>query len=154
MDYTVRFASTTQDRDAAFALRRAVFEIEQNVPRPLDRDAHDSNADHVVAFGPDGRCVGTGRIVRLDHRACQIGRQATAADFRGRGVGAAVLDLLEHMATMRGLSEVLVHAQLPAEGFYRRRGYERAGEPFLDQGLAHVLMRKHLPAEAGPAIPA
>ncbi len=144
MHYALRFASTTQDRDAAFALRRAVFEVEQNVPRPLDRDAHDFNADHVVAFDREGRCVATGRMVRLDHRSSQIGRQATAKECRGHGVGAAVLDLLEHMAELRGLSELVVHAQLPAEPFYRKRGYVQDGEPFLEQGVPHVRMRKLL----------
>ncbi len=143
MAYLVRFASTSEDRDAAFALRRAVFEQEQNIPRPLDRDALDSSADHVVAF-EGGRCVGTGRIVRLDHRTCQVGRQATAPSHRGQGVGAAVLEHLERMARLRGVAELKVHAQLPAEPFYRNRGFVREGEVFQDQGVPHVLMRKRL----------
>jgi predicted GNAT family N-acyltransferase len=144
MAYSVRFASTTEDRDAAFALRRAVFEQEQHIPRPLDRDAHDFNADHVVAFDGEGRCVGTGRIVRLDSRTCQLGRQATAPSHRNQGVGAAVLDQLERMARLRGVAELAVHAQLPAESFYEHRGFVREGSVFEDQGVPHVLMRKRL----------
>jgi predicted GNAT family N-acyltransferase len=143
MAFLVRFASTSEDRDAAFLLRRAVFEQEQNIPRPLDRDAHDSSADHVVAFDGE-RCVGTGRIVRLDQRTCQVGRQATAPSHRGQGVGAAVLEHLERMARLRGVAELKVHAQLPAEPFYRNRGFVREGEVFQDQGVPHVLMRKRL----------
>jgi len=41
MPYTVRYASTEADREAAYALRRAVFEVEQNVLCPLDRDSLD-----------------------------------------------------------------------------------------------------------------
>jgi predicted GNAT family N-acyltransferase len=144
MAYQVRFATTTQDLDAGYALRREVFEVEQGVPRPLDRDAHDGNADHVVVFDAGGRCIGTGRAVRVDSRTCQVGRMATSADQRGRGVGAAVLEYLERMAALRGLSEIVVHAQLPAEPFYRNRGYVTEGSQFLDQGVPHVLMRKHL----------
>ncbi len=144
MEITVRFASSEKDRDAGYALRRAVFEVEQGVPRPLDRDPHDFNADHVVAFDEAGNCVGTGRIVRLDSRSCQVGRQVTAASVRGQGVGAQVLDTLERMASLRGLAELLVHAQLPAEPFYAHRGYVKEGEVFLEQGVPHVLMRKRL----------
>jgi predicted GNAT family N-acyltransferase len=144
MSYLVRFASTAQDRDAAFLLRRAVFETEQNVPRPLDRDAHDLNADHVVAIDPSGRCVGTGRIVRIDNRVGQIGRQAVAKDQRQHGVGGRMLEALERMATLRGLRELIVHAQLPAESFYRKRGYVREGDVFKEEGVPHVLMRKRL----------
>lgn len=145
MDFTVRFASTSQDREAAFELRRAVFELEQGVPRPLDRDAHDSNADHAVAIDGEGRCVGTGRMVRLDSRTCQIGRMAVAQTHRRHGVGAQVLDALERMATLRGVAEVILHAQMPSEAFFQNRGYAREGEVFLEQGVKHVLMRKVLP---------
>lgn len=146
MPYLVRFASSPQDLDALYALRRDVFELEQNIPRPLDRDPYDFSADHVVAWDDGGRCVGTGRIVRLDARTAQVGRMAVAADQRKHGVGALVLEALERMAAMRGLRELVVHSQLPAESFYRNRGYVREGEPFLDQGVPHVQMRKMLPS--------
>jgi len=144
MSFTVRFASSTEDRDLAFALRRDVFEVEQNVPRPLDRDPYDFNADHVVAFDSSGHCIGTGRAVRVDSRTCQIGRMAVAKSWRRNGVGAAVLDSLERMAALRGLREITVHSQLPAESFYRNRGYSTQGESFLEEGVPHVLMRKIL----------
>jgi len=145
MAHTVRFASTTQDRDLAYELRRLVFEVEQGVPRPLDRDAYDFNADHAVVFDEGGACVGTGRAVRLDTRTCQIGRMATSPTQRGAGVGGAVLEALERMAELRGLREVVVHSQLPAVGFYTRRGYLAEGETFLEEGVPHVKMRKVLP---------
>ena len=142
MAYLVRFASSVQDLDAGYALRRDVFETEQNIPRPLDRDPYDYSADHVVVYDEQGRCVGTGRIVRMDSRTAQVGRMAVAKDVRKHGIGALVLEALERMAEMRGLSDLVVASQLPAESFYRNRGYARHGEPFLDQGVPYVLMRK------------
>jgi predicted GNAT family N-acyltransferase len=144
MAYTVRFASTPADHDAGYALRRDVFETEQNIPRPLDRDAFDYSADHVVVYDEKGRCVGTGRVVRLDSRSAQIGRMAVSKDQRKHGVGAQVLEALERMASMRGITELIVNSQLPAESFYQKRGYGRAGDVFLDQGVPHVVMRKSL----------
>src|SRR5512136_868713 len=125
MAYTVRFASTPADLDAGYKLRRDVFETEQNIPRPLDRDAYDYSADHVVAFDEKGRCVGTGRVVRVDARTAQIGRMAVAKDERKNGIGALVLEALERMASMRGISELTLNSQLPAEAFYTRRGFVR-----------------------------
>jgi predicted GNAT family N-acyltransferase len=144
MAYTVRFASTPADHDAGYKLRRDVFETEQNIPRPLDRDAFDYNADHVVAFDEKGRCVGTGRVVRLDSRTAQIGRMAVAKEERKHGIGAKVLEALERMAAMRGISDVTVNSQLPAEAFYKNRGFTRIGDVFLDQGVPHVVMKKTL----------
>jgi predicted GNAT family N-acyltransferase len=144
MAYLVRFASTPADLDAGYALRREVFEKEQNIPRPLDRDPFDYSADHVVAFDPKGRCVGTGRVVRVDSRTAQIGRMAVAREERKHGIGALVLEALERMATMRGIAELTVNSQLPAEAFYTNRGFARVGGVFLDQGVPHVVMRKSL----------
>ena len=55
-----------------------------------------------------------------------------------------MLEHLERMARLRGVAELIVHAQLPAEPFYRNRGFVREGEVFQDQGVPHVLMRKRL----------
>jgi predicted GNAT family N-acyltransferase len=144
MPYTVRYASSDADREAAFALRRQVFEVEQNVPRPLDRDAADHNANHVVAFDESGRCVGTGRYVRRDNRVVQVGRMAVDAAHRRHGVGALVLDALERLAELRGIAEVVLHAQLPSVPFFTRRGYAPEGEKFLEEGVPHLRMRKQL----------
>jgi predicted GNAT family N-acyltransferase len=144
MAYLVRFASTPADLEAGYKLRRDVFEVEQNIPRPLDRDPYDYSADHVVAYDEQGRCVGTGRVVRVDARTAQVGRMAVTADQRKHGVGGLVLEALERMARLRGISELTVNSQLPAEAFYKNRGFVRFGEPFLDQGVPHVVMRKSL----------
>jgi predicted GNAT family N-acyltransferase len=146
MAYLVRFASTPADLDAGYKLRRDVFEVEQNIPRPLDRDPYDYAADHVVVLDEQGRCVGTGRVVRIDSRTAQIGRMAVAADQRKHGVGALILEALERMARLRGITDLTVNSQLPSESFYRNRGYVRVGDTFLDQGVPHVVMRKTVPA--------
>jgi predicted GNAT family N-acyltransferase len=144
MHFLVRFASSNEDREAAYALRRAVFEQEQQLPRVLDRDAADFSADHVVAFETGDGCVGTCRMVRTDSRTCQIGRAAVAPRARRSGVGAAMMDALERLARLRGITELVVASQLGSEPFFSARGYARDGEVFQDQGVPHVPMRKNL----------
>jgi hypothetical protein len=80
----------------------------------------------------------------VDARTCQVGRMATAAAYRNRGIGGLVLDALERISALRGVAELTVHSQLPAEPFYASRGYAREGSVFQDQGVPHVLMRKVL----------
>jgi predicted GNAT family N-acyltransferase len=137
------------DRELAYALRREVFVVEQRVPEELERDEHDEgDADHVLALDPGGRCVAVGRLVPLDARTGKVGRMAVAAPLRGRGAGAAVLRELERIAAERGLSEIVLHAQLEAKGFYDRAGYVAEGDVFEEAGIAHVAMRKRLPRGA------
>jgi predicted GNAT family N-acyltransferase len=63
-----------------------------------------------------------------------------------------VLEYLERMASLRGLAEIVVHAQIPAQPFYGHRGYRTEGQVFLAEGVEHVLMRKLLLREAPPDV--
>jgi predicted GNAT family N-acyltransferase len=153
MEYSVRFASSQADLDAAFQLRRHVFEVEQKIPRPLYPDTFDGLADHAVAYDADGRCVGTGRAFRLDSRTVRIGRQVVAPDARHHGVGRAVYEALERIARMRGMKEIVVHAHLHVEPFYLRIGFEREGDMFEERGVRRVRLRKRIEVRAVPPPP-
>jgi predicted GNAT family N-acyltransferase len=130
-------------RAKGYALRHAVFVVEQGVPAELERDELDDEAFHLVALVGD-RCVATGRLVRLAGGVGRVGRMAIAAGFRRRGVGDLVLAGLEARAKEEGLSELVLHAQLYVERFYLRHGYARVGGVFEEAGVDHVAMRKRL----------
>lgn len=145
----VRLA-TTADRSELAALRRRVFVEEQAVPAGLERDELDDVAIHAVALDEAGLLVGTGRVVvgpagrPGEGNLARIGRMAVAAEARGAGVGAALLGLLEAAAARAGCARAELHAQIQAEGFYRRAGYQPEGGPFDEAGIAHVIMVKSL----------
>jgi predicted GNAT family N-acyltransferase len=130
-------------RARAFALRHAVFVVEQGVPVELERDEEDAGAFHAVALLGD-RCVGTGRLVRQAGGVGRVGRMAVDASFRRRGVGELVLAALEARARAEGLREIELHAQCYVEAFYARHGYARSGPVFEEAGIDHVVMRKGL----------
>jgi predicted GNAT family N-acyltransferase len=143
MDVRVVEADTEELRARAFALRHAVFVVEQGVPVELERDEHDASAFHAVALAGD-RCVGTGRLVRQAGGVGRVGRMAVDGKFRRHGLGAIVLAALEVRARAEGLREIELHAQCYVESFYARHGYARAGDVFEEAGIAHVVMRKAL----------
>jgi predicted GNAT family N-acyltransferase len=64
--------------------------------------------------------------------------------MRGKGIGAAVLAVLEDRARERGLDAVELHAQVHAVGFYDRYGYVPCSEVYLEAGIEHQSMRKEL----------
>jgi predicted GNAT family N-acyltransferase len=47
-------------------------------------------------------------------------------------------------ARQQGYREVLLHAQLSAENFYLRAGFQRRGQPFEEAGIGHVEMVRAL----------
>ena len=134
-------ADTEELRAHAYALRHAVFVVEQGVPEAIERDALDADAYHAVAIDHD-RCVATGRLVRQAGGVARLGRMAVAAGWRRHGLGGMVLAALEARAASEGLREIELHAQCYVERFYAKRGYVRVGDPFEEAGIDHVLMRK------------
>jgi predicted GNAT family N-acyltransferase len=136
-------ADTEELRAQAFALRHAVFVVEQGVPESIERDELDAQAYHAVALDRD-RCVATGRLVRQAAGIGRVGRMAVDAGWRRHGLGGMVLEALEARARGDGLREVELHAQCYVEAFYAKRGYARVGEPFEEAGIDHVVMRKRL----------
>lgn len=121
-------------------LRIAVFVVEQGVPAEIERDAFDPLSLHAVATGTDGQVVGTGRLLPDGH----IGRMAVAASQRGSGLGGRILELLVDEARSRGFPEVVLNAQVRAEAFYRKHGFEAEGEVFMEAGIEHRTMRRRL----------
>lgn len=120
-----------------YAVRGQVFIDEQGVPPELERDADDPVCAHVLARDAAGRAVGTGRI----SPSGRIGRMAVLREWRGRGVGAAMLHGLIGQARAEGLAEVSLHAQAPAIPFYARHGFIVDGERFQEAGIEHQAMR-------------
>lgn len=127
-------------RGALSGIRHRVFVAEQGVPPRLELDRRDRRARHALALGPGGRPVGCGRLLADGH----IGRLAVLPGYRGRGVGTALLAALVGEARRRGLARVFLHAQVAAVGFYARHGFTAAGGVFLDAGIPHRYMFKHV----------
>ena len=125
------------------ALRHRVFVLEQGVPAELESDAADASAVHALARDDAGTVVAVGRLIERDGRAV-IGRMAADRSVRGRGHGAAVLEVLHAEAAGRGFTEVELHAQLTARRFYERAGYEPVGGVYTEAGIEHVTMRRRL----------
>jgi predicted GNAT family N-acyltransferase len=117
-------------------IRLAVFVGEQGVPAELEMDEMDARSLHALAY-EDDQAVGTGRLLPDGH----LGRMAVLKAWRGRGVGAALLERLVQAARERGDREVLLSAQVHALGFYRARGFSAFGEVYEEAGIPHQAMR-------------
>lgn len=131
----------TAARDEARALRHEVFRVEQRLDAPLEEDAADAAAVHVIARNRCGLVVGTGRLV--DAGACvgRVGRMAVHAAVRSSGVGRALVARLIAEARALGHRELVLDAALMAAPLYRRAGFVDEGPPFEELGLTHQTMR-------------
>lgn len=140
VEFGVEAGSWDELREAACVVREAVFVVEQKVPREIELDEHDAASRHVLARDGDGSPIGTGRLLPDGH----IGRMAVLAEWRGKGVGRALLERLLEEAAGLGMRHLALHAQTQATGFYRRFGFVEEGPEFMEAGIPHRTMVRSL----------
>ena len=135
------------------SVRETVFVLEQNVPIEEEWDELDPRCHHVIARDANHQPIGTGRLTP-EHK---IGRMAVLKAWRNKGVGDALMVALMNQARSLGWTEVSLNAQVSAEAFYARHGFEAYGPRFMEAGIEHQAMRRTLEPlaapERGPAAP-
>ena len=139
---TIETRPWSEAHDAAYAIRYAVFVEEQGIPAELEIDAYDPIAEHALAF-VNGQCVATARV-HLDEQdpsKAKIGRMAVLQDFRGQGIGTALLGEAIRAGMMQGASVFELHAQESAIPFYAKLQFKPDGAIFDEVGIPHQRMR-------------
>jgi len=132
----------------ASVLREDVFVQEQGIGAHMVWDDADADAVHALALNRLEQPVATGRLLRQAPGVARIGRMAVNRGLRGSQLGRAVLVALIDAARERGDTEVMLHAQTSAEGFYRRLGFVARGPVFEEAGVQHIEMVLPLGSEA------
>ena len=138
----IRWIATTGAAPAdALCIRREVFLEEQKFTR--DADAFDEAAVDIVGYDGD-EPFGTARVYREQGDDWHAGRIALRRPWRGRGLGALLLQETERQARAAGAKRMTIDAQLQAAGFYERCGYRRFGTEHYDEHCLHIGMCKDL----------
>src|SRR5512138_1758447 len=125
------------------ALRCQVFIVEQ-VPY-LDPDGADRRAWHLLGRGVAGTLQAYLRVVDpgVKFDAPTIGRVAVAAAARGAGHGHALMQqAIARCAALWPGQGIALSAQAHLQGFYRAHGFRAVSAQYLDDGIAHVDMRR------------
>jgi predicted GNAT family N-acyltransferase len=133
MSFSVVRVAWEDARQKLRRVRERVFVLEQGVPAELEWDPADPHCVHLLAVAENDRPIGTARLCGSGH----IGRMAVIPEWRGRGVGSALLSALLEDARSTGARGLHLNAQTTALTFYRRHGFIEVGEPFLEAGIVH-----------------
>lgn len=130
-DWQIRVVSAEDTR----FLRHKVLRPRQAPEELVYPGDADEDSLHVGAF-VDGGMVGVASVVRRPmagesaQGAWQLRGMATLPDFRGRGLGAALLRACISHVARRGGSVIWCNARTPAVAFYRKLGFEARGAEF------------------------
>ena len=116
-------------------IREKVFIQEQKVTPQLEWDGMDEKAIHFLVFN-DKAAIGCARaIVIKDHM--QLGRMAVLKEYRGQGIGGALIEKAMTIAKLNQLSVIYISAQCHAIDFYKKFGFEVKSDIYLDAEIPH-----------------
>ncbi|WP_336862564.1 GNAT family N-acetyltransferase [Peribacillus frigoritolerans] len=136
---------TENDLKIAFHIRKEVFVEEQGFPLEFEFDEFDTlNAlsEHILVYYNE-KPVGTGRLRVVDGLG-KLERICILEPYRKFGLGKIILKTLEEIAKEQGITQVKLHGQTQAEGFYKKLGYRASSDVFMEDGGPHLLMIKEL----------
>lgn len=143
--FTLHLVSWRDGEPLLRSVREAVFMREQGVPAELEWDELDESSHHVLALNAQGGAIGCGRIVLpTSNGLAHIGRMALLPEWRGKGVGSALMEHLLEYARSQCYALIELNAQTQAVQFYRRFGFAGMGEVFMDAGIPHLKMQLSL----------
>jgi len=128
------------------ALRAKVFILEQGPY--LDPDGADRHGWHLLGRDDSGALLAYLRLldpgVKFDEPS--IGRVVVDASQRGQGVGHRLVhEGITRCAALWPRRAIRISAQAHLQRFYRHHGFETVSDPYLDDGIPHVDMRRSGP---------
>ncbi|MGN1401552.1 MAG: GNAT family N-acetyltransferase [Bacillus sp. (in: firmicutes)] len=138
-----QFAVTKKQKQDAFTVRRRVFVEEQGVPADLEIDPYDDEAIHFVLYNEESDAIGAGRFRTIDGNG-KIERICIDTDVRHGGGGKLIMEAIEQYALQRGIRLLKLNSQTTALRFYEKLGYSSVSDEFLEAGIPHRTMMKHL----------
>ncbi len=128
---------SSQDLDAAFAIRRAVFCVEQGVSEAEEIDGLDEKCRQYLAV-TGGIAVGTARTRTLSTGGTKIERVAILKPHRRRGIGRVLMiHIMDNTPPPMALN-----AQVAVQRFYTELGFVAEGSIFEEAGIEHIHMTK------------
>ena len=131
----VEIAKWIDDHTQLKNIREKVFIQEQKVTPELEWDGMDEKAIHFLVFN-DKAAIGCARaIVIKDHM--QLGRMAVLKEYRGQGIGSALIEKAMTTAKLNQLSAIYISAQCHAIDFYKKFGFEVTSDIYLDAEIPH-----------------
>jgi predicted GNAT family N-acyltransferase len=142
LTYEVRRVRGDQEMAAALALRHEVFCVEQGVPVYEELDGRDGEGVHLVAVSGE-TLLATCRLLFVGPTV-QFSRLAVRKSARRQGIATALLALADEETRAGGARRLVLHAQTYARSLYEAAGYEPRGRIFMEAGIEHIAMEKHL----------
>jgi ribosomal protein S18 acetylase RimI-like enzyme len=130
-----------------FPLRQKILRPHESLADMVRPDDEHPDSAHFAVFDIAGEVIATGTVRgrpaawAADEAGYQIRGMAVDENFRGRGLGAALLDAIIGHVQERGGGILWAEVRVKARTLYERAGFVSQGEPFKTEhaGLQVVM---------------
>lgn len=135
-------AKDEKELEKVYEVRKKVFVTEQKVPLDIEIDAYEDKAHHFLGT-EDDQAISASRL-RIVEDYGKLERICVLASFRGKSLGKQMIAYLEAFLIENNIFKSKLNAQSHAIEFYEKLGYEVISDEFMDAGIPHKTMIKHL----------
>ena len=125
-------------------LRNEVLRLPLGLNLYLEDISLEEQQMHFGLFDQYGNLAACVIAVTSSSGHTKIRQMAVNGGHRGKGLGRNIILCLEEHLAERGMTYLFMHARISAVGFYEKLGYARVGNEFIEVGIPHVRMEKHI----------
>ena len=119
-----------------FYIRREVFVKEQGVPLENELDSFEEESIHIIGYDKNMYLL---HVRDLDLITTQkVERVAILKPYRKDGYGKTMMHAIERFAKDKGYNQLVLNAQVQAQGFYEKLGYIQTGPVFIEENIDHI----------------
>lgn len=106
-------------------------------------DSFEESSTHVIGYDSKHMPFACARF-RPYNDAAKVERVAILKDYRKDGYGKTLMHAIERFAKDQGYQQLVLNAQVQAQGFYEKLGYMSTGDIFIEENIDHIKMYKNI----------
>ena len=118
----------TWQRAGAYFVRIQGMNRQYHIALQDEFDEHDGAESKYIVLLDDTYPVATCRFYELNADRVLLGRVVVLPEYRGKHLGARVINEAEKWIVELGYTEIFIDARLEATGFYEKLGYSKTDE--------------------------
>lgn len=127
-------AEAEWQRAGAYSVRIEGMNRQHHITLREEFDEHDCEGTKYIVLLDDGYPVATCRFYEVEDSLVDLGRVVVLPEYRGRKLGALVVNEAEKWIKELGYKEIKIESRLEAIGFYEKLGYSHVDDSVIKSG--------------------
>ena len=107
----------------------------KGVPLENELDSFEEESIHIIGYDKNMYLL---HVRDLDLITTQKERVAILKPYRKDGYGKTMMHAIERFAKDKGYNQLVLNAQVQAQGFYEKLGYIQTGPVFIEENIDHI----------------